>query len=74
MAKWAIQKIVFNDLDSTAEVIDECVYGETFRTKKEAEAYLADMYDSMGEGEEIVGCRDADWHNDDIQYEVGKLE
>ena len=42
MGKWAIQKIFFNDEDHTAEVVDECVYGETFRTKREAEEYLED--------------------------------
>ena len=83
MGKWAIQKIFFNDEDHTAEVVDECVYGETFRTKREAEEYLEDMRDSMNVGAETLYLNnpgdaeeyiDLDWNNDNYQYEVGKLD
>lgn len=33
MAKWAVQKWYFDDEDHAAYLIDDCVYGETFRTK-----------------------------------------
>ncbi len=76
MAKWAIQKWFFNDKDQTASLIDECVYGETSHTKREAEEYLDEMQDSMNEGAEILGLSnpgdadeyvDSDWDDDNIQ-------
>ena len=83
MAKWAIQKIFFNDEDHTAEVIDECVFGETFSTKREAEDYLEEMKDSMYAGAETLYLSnpgdadeyiDSDWFDDNIQFEVDKLD
>ena len=82
MAKWAIQKLFFNDEDHTYDVIDECVFGETFRTKREAEDCLYYMQGSFAGGAENLhlnnpgdcdGYIDGDWNNDNIQYEVGRL-
>ena len=83
MGKWAIQKWFMDDEDHSAKLVDDCVYGETFNTKREATEYLDGMYDSMNAGAESLFYSnpgdadeyiDSDWDNDSIQYEVGKLD
>ena len=83
MAKWAIQKWSFDEEDHTASLIDDCVNGETFHTKREAQESLDEMYDSMNVGAEVLRLSnpgdadeyiDPDWDDDSIQYEVGKLD
>ena len=82
MAKCTIQKLFFNDGDHTVDIIDECVFGEIFRTKREAEDYLYDMQGSFAEGAETLRLNnpgdcdeyiDDDWDDDNIQYEVVRL-